>query len=552
MRMPDRRARAGDAANRRRTSGGKRATRPIVADNGDVTTPHIHRDLADLVARTISALDNARLPLKLPGSVQLNESRRRLRTQLATRILPHLRRDGLPTVVVFGGSSGAGKSTIFNSLLGKDISPASVIRPTTRIPVIAVNSEDAESLEGHAIVDMGRLEVVENAIPGLILVDAPDLDSVDGNNRELSRRLLDAADLWLFVTTASRYGDASAWQTLVDAHTRGMSAAVVLNRVPRRALRPVRRDLMNRMFEAGMGENPLLIVPDAGPHDAMLPDTAVKEIWDWLNVISTTHVGEALIERTSQAMLPDLRRQLLELAEAVEMQADSVQDLGERAQAAAADATQRITVNARMGRYGQGAPTTSWLSFASTGGALAGLVTGERPGVGETRRKTHRDEAAGSVFDGILNAVRVGIDQAVITVQAAIEKTWREDIVDTSDYRAAGARRVDADGIIEEALTGWKADLYAEASAAGGKPWFTTDGLASILGSAAGGVAGAEHALGILRLSGSLRPAREKLATRLEHAMARVVRAYTSVLDEIAIGNGRQLRLRASEYLDRV
>lgn len=205
-----------------------------------------------------------------------------------------------------------------------------------------------------------------------------------------------------------------------------------------------------------------------------------------------------------------------------------------------------------MGRYGQGAPTTSWLSFASTGGALAGLVTGERPGVGETRRKTHRDEAAGSVFDGILNAVRVGIDQAVITVQAAIEKTWREDIVDTSDYRAAGARRVDADGIIEEALTGWKADLYAEASAAGDNPWFTTDGLASILGSAAGGVAGAEHALGILRLSGSLRPAREKLATRLEHAMARVVRAYTSVLDEIAIGNGRQLRLRASEYLDRV
>jgi len=94
--------------------------------------------------------------------------------------------------------------------------------------------------------------------------------------------------------------------------------------------------------------------------------------------------------------------------------------------------------------------------------------------------------------------------------------------------------------------------VSAGAAAAGDNPWFTTDGLASILGSAAGGVAGAEHALGILRLSGSLRPAREKLATRLEHAMARVVRAYTSVLDEIAIGNGRQLRLRASEYLDRV
>lgn len=527
-------------------------SRLMMADNERVKTPQNRSDLADLIARTISALDNARLPLDLPGSMQLNDARKRLRTQLAARILPHLRTDGLPTVTVLGGSSGAGKSTIFNSLLGEDISPASVIRPTTRTPVISVHPKDTKVMEDHAIAEMGRVVVTDKAIPGLILVDAPDLDSVDANNREISRRLLDAADFWLFVTTASRYGDALAWQTLVDANERGMSTAVVLNRVSLEALPKIRADLTERLDAVDMGEVPLLIVPDAGPRDSRLDPDDVTEIRDWLHVIASTRVGEVLVEKMSDAMLPDLRRQLIELSEAVEMQANSVQSLADRAKAEAEQPMSKLASNARSGRYGQGAPTTSWLTFASTGGVLDSLVAGEKPRVSDGRKKSQRDAAAKTVFEGVRGAIEVGFSQAVVTLQGKIDKSWREDMVNTEEYRDEAAKRIDTSEITKDVVEQWLEDLAKAVAAVPENPWFTREGTAALLGSAAGGVNGAETALRTVGLGEALRPARESLAVRLEDGISRVVDAYTSVLDEIPVGNGRQLRLRASEYRDRV
>lgn len=527
-------------------------SRLMMVDNERVKTPQNRSDLADLIARTISALDNARLPLDLPGSMQLNDARKRLRTQLAARILPHLRTDGLPTVTVLGGSSGAGKSTIFNSLLGEDISPASVIRPTTRTPVISVHPKDTKVMEDHAIAEMGRVVVTDKAIPGLILVDAPDLDSVDANNREISRRLLDAADFWLFVTTASRYGDALAWQTLVDANERGMSTAIVLNRVSLEALPKIRADLTERLDAVDMGEVPLLIVPDAGPRDSRLDPDDVTEIRDWLHVIASTRVGEVLVEKMSDAMLPDLRRQLIELSEAVEMQANSVQSLADRAKAEAEQPMSKLASNARSGRYGQGAPTTSWLTFASTGGVLDSLVAGEKPRVSDGRKKSQRDAAAKTVFEGVRGAIEVGFSQAVVTLQGKIDKSWREDMVNTEEYRDEAAKRIDTSEITKDVVEQWLEDLAKAVAAVPENPWFTREGTAALLGSAAGGVNGAETALRTVGLGEALRPARESLAVRLEDGISRVVDAYTSVLDEIPVGNGRQLRLRASEYRDRV
>ena len=527
-------------------------SRLMMVDNERVKTPQNRSDLADLIARTISALDNARLPLDLPGSMQLNDARKRLRTQLAARILPHLRTDGLPTVTVLGGSSGAGKSTIFNSLLGEDISPASVIRPTTRTPVISVHPKDTKVMEDHAIAEMGRVVVTDKAIPGLILVDAPDLDSVDANNREISRRLLDAADFWLFVTTASRYGDALAWQTLVDANERGMSTAIVLNRVSLEALPKIRADLTERLDAVDMGEVPLLIVPDAGPRDSRLDPDDVTEIRDWLHVIASTRVGEVLVEKMSDAMLPDLRRQLIELSEAVEMQANSVQSLADRAKAEAEQPMSKLASNSRSGRYGQGAPTTSWLTFASTGGVLDSLVAGEKPRVSDGRKKSQRDAAAKTVFEGVRGAIEVGFSQAVVTLQGKIDKSWREDMVNTEEYRDEAAKRIDTSEITKDVVEQWLEDLAKAVAAVPENPWFTREGTAALLGSAAGGVNGAETALRTVGLGEALRPARESLAVRLEDGISRVVDAYTSVLDEIPVGNGRQLRLRASEYRDRV
>ncbi|WP_164505505.1 MULTISPECIES: GTPase domain-containing protein [unclassified Actinobaculum] len=508
-----------------------------------------HRDLVDLVARTISALENARLPLDMPGSRELSESRQQLLTQLKTRILPHLRQADLPAVVVLGGSSGAGKSTIFNSILGEEASPASVLRPTTRFPAIAVHPSNAAAMEDHALLEMGKVVVSEGAVPGIVLVDAPDLDSVDAGNRELSRRLLDAADLWVFVTTAARYGDALAWDTLADAHRRGMTTAVVLNRIPERALEAVRSDLLSRMEATGIGEDPLMLINDAGPHEGLLEPEDVAVFREWLEVIAAAKLGTALVDRTTQAMLPELRRELLDLSEAVELQAAAVQDLAEKARQAAEEPRSRVASNARLGRYGHGAPTTSWLSFASTGGALASLAAGERPGLLQRRRKVERDAAAGSVFDGVLTSIRVGLNQALISADEAIQKVWGETVVQTVEYREEGHKRLSVRGIVADAVSQWHSDLTVMAQTVPDNPWLTPSGVAALLGSAAGGVGGAEQALRVLGVAEVLRPAREKLAERLEGAVDQAAAAYTSVLDEIPIGNGRQLRLRASEYL---
>ena len=525
-----------------------------MGENNGVSTPHNQRDLADLVRRTIVALDNARLPLALPGTEQLNESRLRLRTQLAARIQPHLVAGELPTVVVLGGSSGAGKSTIVNSLLGEEVSPASVLRPTTRTPVIAMHPLDEETMEGHALRDMGRVVVSAQALPGLVLVDAPDLDSVDADNRELSRRLLDAADLWLFVTTASRYGDAPAWRMLLDAHTRGMTTAVVLNRVRLDALYAIRHDLMKRLDEHGMGEDPLLIVPDAGPREGLLDPNDIAEIRDWLRVIASTRVGKAITERTNRAMLPELRAQLIELGEAVEMQANTVQDLVDRAREASYPSHAKLATNATNGRFGQGAPTTAWLSFASSGAVLAVLAAGEKPGW-RARKTVARDEAAHAVFSGVLGAVRVGLQQGLATSREAIETAWAELPVDLSRYVEQARVNIDEAGALARALDGWRQDLRessARVSVGHGNPWFDAEGTADLIGAAAGGVAGAVKALDTLGLAHHLRPAREALVARLETAIAEITECYTNTIESIDVGNGRELRLRASEYLERV
>ena len=154
--------------------------------------------------------------------------------------------------MVVGGSTGAGKSTLVNSLLGETVSPAGVLRPTTLAPVLICHPddlhwfEDARILPGLARTTGGeaapgslRLVPSQAQPAGLALLDAPDIDSVVEANRVLARQLLAAADAWLFVTTAARYADAVPWELLHAARDRGTALSLVLDRVPPEALEEV-------------------------------------------------------------------------------------------------------------------------------------------------------------------------------------------------------------------------------------------------------------------------------------------------------------------------
>ncbi|MFL6272065.1 MAG: GTPase [Actinomycetes bacterium] len=203
--------------------------------------------------------------------------RRRLAWHLDDYLLPRVRDLEAPLVCILLGSTGAGKSSLLNGLAGAPISPSGVVRPTTMRPVVLLAPGQVDAFMAGkvlaALADADRLQLAihDRAFPEIALVDAPDVDSVEAQNRRTAEELLQAADLCLFVTTAQRYADAVPWEFLRQAKARGVPLLVVVNRLPRRETdqRAILDDARRRFEEAGLGT--------AGPGGRDLPMLGVAE-----------------------------------------------------------------------------------------------------------------------------------------------------------------------------------------------------------------------------------------------------------------------------------
>ena len=283
--------------------------------------------LLDVLSDLVRDLERLDLALSADGIEAARTLRDGLIGQVRDQVVPRLQDADVPAIVVVGGSTGAGKSTLVNSVLGQEVSVAGVLRPTTRTPVLVANPEDMDSLSEHPLTQVCRQEVSAAIPAGLALIDASDLDSVHEANRALAGRLLEAADLWLFVTTAARYGDQTPWTTLEEAARRETPIGVVLNRVPAKILPEVRRDLISRLQGLGLSEAPFFVVPDAGPHEGLLSDDGVSELRDWLQLLAGRHRAAGLVRRTGRGVWSTLRADLERLADDVDAQDAVAQEL---------------------------------------------------------------------------------------------------------------------------------------------------------------------------------------------------------------------------------
>src|SRR4051794_30898830 len=187
-------------------------------------------DRVDNLAKRAGTLEVAAVP-----------ARRRiaqLREHVARHVRPRAVSLDAPLLVLLVGPTGAGKSSLFNALIGRRGSATGVLRPTTRELVALARPElgDALTADGGPLsgIDQDRLRLVlDDAAPeGIVLIDAPDVDSVEHANRTLTDRLVEAADLAVFVTTATRYADRVPWEVLARVRDRGMPLVVVINRMP--------------------------------------------------------------------------------------------------------------------------------------------------------------------------------------------------------------------------------------------------------------------------------------------------------------------------------
>ncbi|HEY6635425.1 MAG TPA: dynamin family protein [Acidimicrobiia bacterium] len=229
----------------------------------------------DALMRLAGALESLDLGPDLAG---LAMERDRLAGTIRSYLIPRLHDPDVPMTVVFAGPTGSGKSTLVNSLTGLDVSAAGVIRPTTKAPVVLASAAHAADYTSIAGV---TCEVVTGTAPvlaGMTLVDTPDLDSTSVEHRALAERLIDNADVVIFVTSALRYADEVPWQVLRRAVARGTDVIHVLNRVGS-ATSGAAVDFRSRLAAAGMDDT-LITVPEHHlRHGAQrVPSIAVRSL----------------------------------------------------------------------------------------------------------------------------------------------------------------------------------------------------------------------------------------------------------------------------------
>jgi energy-coupling factor transporter ATP-binding protein EcfA2 len=348
-------------------------------------------DLPDALGALRDRVAGLRLGLATPGSDGARAAQAELVGQVDDYLLPRLRQLDAPLLAVVGGSTGAGKSTLVNSLVGASVSKAGWLRPTTRGPVLVCNPEDLAWFSGGRILPelsrttgdggqggAGTLHVVAHrGVPaGLALLDAPDIDSVVAQNRALASQLLAAADLWIFCTSAARYADAVPWDLLHTAQQRSTALAVVLNRVPPEGLREIGRHLATMLDENGLARARLFPVPETqlAGENGLLPENVVRPLRAWLtDLAADADARSEVIRTTLDGALQSLRLRVSAVAREADDQLATGALLRDEADTAYADAALEVDDGVRSGSVLRGEVLARWQEFVGTGELTRGL-----------------------------------------------------------------------------------------------------------------------------------------------------------------------------------
>ncbi len=429
-------------------------------------TPETSEMVTTLV-RMREGLSAAELPLALPQVEVQRRTRAQLIDQLEDYVLPRLIQIEAPLLAVVGGSTGAGKSTLVNSLVGSTVTRPGVLRPTTRSPVLVHNPADAEWFAKDRILpDLARTTgsaggpgalqlVATEAVPvGLALLDAPDVDSVDEHNRVLATQLLGAADLWLFVTSAARYADQVPWEYLRAAAERSTAVAVVLDRTPPEAVAEVSSHLARMLTARGLRDSPLFTLPELSlGADGLIDREVVAEIRAWLHLLaSDSSARTAVVKQTLDGAVRNLARSAHTVADAAAEQEATVARLREDVDRAYQEAAAKVDEACADGTLMRGEVLARWQELVGTGELFRSLETG----VGRLRdRLVAAVRGRPQQTDRVSGAVEAGLQTLLLEhAEAAAERaaaSWRS--------LAAGRQLLDESGRdLSRASQGFGAD----------------------------------------------------------------------------------------------
>lgn len=432
--------------------------------------------LIDALSALRDRVAAVRLPLPLPGAERARQTRQELLAQLDDYLVPRLKEPEAPLLAVVGGSTGAGKSTLVNSLVGRRVSEAGVLRPTTRTPVLVCHPDDHHWFAGMRVLphltrvwlpqqdetegerDRGRggdeerslrVETAPSLPRGLALLDAPDIDSLVVENRLLAAELICAADVWVMVTTASRYADAVPWHLLRTAKEYKATLVSVLDRVPHQVVAEVSRQYAALLTKAGLGEVPRFTIPElpesAGGGSGLLPTTAVAPLLAWLaHRVQDPAARQQALGHTAAGVIDSLKARIPELASAVAGQHAAAVRLTGAVEDAYDKERERVRQQLRSGAVLAGDARTRWRGFP-------------------------RDSSASELLDALVGSLCALLQCAVAAAEERVQEAWRHEPA-AGAVVVRGRRDLESSERIGIAVRRWRRELEELAEEAVRRP----------------------------------------------------------------------------------
>ncbi len=418
----------------------------------------------------------AAIPLvfEIAGSTEVKTERAKLLSQIDDYLLPRVRRSAAPVLVALVGSTGAGKSTLVNSIVGTHVSATGVRRPTTNSPVLACHPDDIDWFaENNVLPTLPRVRQEGLARPGrdgllvlaasegmprgIALLDTPDIDSVVKAHHEFAYQFLDASDLWLFMTSASRYADGPVWEILQHARERKASLGVVLSRIPQ-AYRTELSEHFNAMLDAnGIAAENRFVILETPLVDGMLPTDAYQPVRDWLADTATRSDRRvAVLSQTMSGVLDTFKSRVPAMAAHVEAQVVLRAELRRTAEASYERAFAEANAGMKNGTLLTGEVLARWQDCV-VGGDLRPRRGGKPAKSGG--RKGKRARRGASRPAALNTALRSAIESFIVSIadRAAehVDGSWRGSPAGTvllEDAAADLARGEYAEQVFESAF----------------------------------------------------------------------------------------------------
>ncbi len=418
----------------------------------DEVEPHVRVDGRRLESALLALrhlIVEVPLHLEAPGIDEARAERRKLLSQIDDYLLPRLRQSGAPILVALVGSTGAGKSTLMNSLVGAQVSNTGTRRPTTNSPVLACHPADARWFAENVFLPTlprvrqqglampgrdGLLVLAENEgmPPGVALLDTPDIDSVVQAHREFAHQFLDASDLWLFMTSASRYADAAVWELLQQARERDASLAIVLSRVAPASARQLSSHFGAMLEANGLAGAQRFMIAETVLNDGMLPPEVYGPVREWLDDTSVQQERRvAVLTQTMSGVLDTFRTRVPALAEHVQTQVSLQAELRAEADGSYAAALAEFDEATGNGSLLRGEILARWQDFTGTGDLLRMLQV-RRSGKPASRPRKRQMPARAKALK---TALRGGLE----TLVASLADRAAEETVTKWQRHDAGA-----------------------------------------------------------------------------------------------------------------